>query len=68
MTPSESIQAGNTVRCLANSIDKQVGKDAVGRVTGFARFSSYHPREAFVTFDEKPADSGWFWVRDLAAA
>lgn len=59
------LQHGDTVRCLAGSIDKNVGKGAVGRVTGFSRLSSYHQREAFVTFEDRPADSGWFWVGDL---
>lgn len=66
MTQEHTIQVGDMVRCLSHGIDRPVGKDAVGRVTGFARFSSYHSREAMVAFEN--SESGWFWLRDLEAA
>ena len=65
---TKAIQEGDTVRCLAGDIDKKRGAGLTGRVTGFASLSSYHAREAFVAFDSKPEDSGWFWVRDLEGA
>lgn len=65
---TKTIQEGDMVRCLAGDIDKQRGAGTTGRVTGFARLSSYHAREAFVSFADSPQDSGWFWVRDLEVA
>ena len=60
-----AIKEGDTVRCTSGSIDKGAGKGAIGRVTGFARLSAYHAREAFIQFDDQPENNGWFWVRDL---
>ncbi len=59
----KAIKAGDKVLCLGASIDKQIGLEKVGTVGGFARLSSYHPREAMVRFDDGIAD--WFWCRDL---
>lgn len=57
------IEEGTTVRCAARSIDLQIGEGEIGVVSGFARLSSYHPREAMVRFSNGRSD--WFWVRDL---
>lgn len=54
---------GTKVRCNAASIDRRIGKGEQGTVGGFARLSSYHPREAMVHFPDGRSD--WFWVRDL---
>lgn len=64
------IQEGDKVRCKRPSIDKQLGEGKVGYVTGFARFSSYHGREVYVS--SHPDDRynqedwcGWFWLIDV---
>lgn len=54
---------GDKVRCITPSIDREIGESAVGVVDGFARLSSYHPREVMVRFSDGAAD--WFWMRDL---
>jgi hypothetical protein len=64
-----TIKQDTKVRCLRDSIDKQLGQGLVGRVDGFARFSSYHAREVFVKFGSDPykphACDGWFWIHDV---
>lgn len=60
-----TIQENDRVRCLHEGIDNGLGEDMIGRVTGFARYSSYHEREAFVKFGEGHPANGWFWVADL---
>lgn len=57
------VNLGDHVRCLAGDIDRNEGKDCNGVVVGFARFSPYHSREAYVRFSD--GSSGWFWQRDL---
>lgn len=57
------LKSGDKVRCLAGSIDKGVGKGAIGIVSGFARLSAYHPREVSVLFSD--VKSGWFWLADV---
>lgn len=59
------MEINDTVKCNDTSIDNpSFGKGLIGKVTGFARFSSYHPREAMVRFED--GKSEWFWERDLA--
>lgn len=59
-----AIKIGDTVTCSEASIDTPgFGKGLVGKVTGFARLSSYHSREAMVRFGD--GNSEWFWERDL---
>lgn len=57
------IEAGTQVICKAPSIDRKLGEGERGIVTGFARLSSYHAREAMVRLAN--GQSEWFWVRDL---
>lgn len=57
---------GDRVTCLNDCIDKKHGKGISGEIKGFARFSKYHGREAYVTLDT--GVSGWFWVIDLVKA
>lgn len=62
---TEALKVGDRVHCIAGNIDKGRGVGAVGYITGFARFSSYHPREVFVS-DRPEGNSdqqwcGWFW-------
>lgn len=60
-----TINIDDTVKCSADCIDTpSYGNGLVGKVTGFARFSSYHSREAMVQFED--GRSHWFWERDLA--
>ena len=59
---ARTLLAGDVVVCLANSIDKPSGKGAIGRISGFARLSVYHPREVMVE------GVGWLWERDVARA
>lgn len=54
------LAAGDLVVCLANSIDRPFGKGVTGRISGFARLSSYHPREVWVD------GVGWLWECDVA--
>lgn len=55
---------GDIVTCNEASIDnRNFGEGLVGKVTGFATFSSYHPREAMVRFED--GKSEWFWERSL---
>lgn len=65
-----TIKHGDKVRCLAGSIDRKSGAGEVGYVTGFARLSSYHGREVFVTSkscEGAPTApwNGWFWESDV---
>lgn len=65
-----TIETGSRVRCLHGSIDKNLGAGMIGVAGGFARFSSYHPREVMVRFGQgepHPAD-GWFWVSSVEPA
>lgn len=66
------IHEGDKVICKRGNIDKNVGEGLSGTVGGFARLSSYHAREAFVSFGETRLDphpaNGWFWLSDLAPA
>lgn len=60
------IEEGSKVKCLAGNIDRGLGAGEVGYVTGFARFSSYHPREVWVSdnpdgLPPRAAWCGWFW-------
>lgn len=64
-TCSPAIEHGARVQCFRGSIDERAHNGSTGIVTGFARFSSYHAREAIVRFDD--GKSEWFWVRDLKA-
>lgn len=60
-----AISIDDTVKCNAGSIDTtSYGDGLVGKVTGFARFSSYHSREVMVQFED--GRSHWFWESDLA--
>ena len=61
-----ALQHGDKVRCLHGSIDRNVHAGDAGVVGGFARFSSYHPREASVTFPD--GSTAWFWVSSLEKA
>lgn len=56
-------QYGDRVKCLAGDIDRNAHAGAVGTITGFARLSSYHPREASVRFGDGSA--AYFWLRDI---
>ena len=58
----------DTVRCRAGNIDRNLGRGEVGRVTGFARLSAYHPREVFVSSSPPAAWNGWFWELDVEPA
>lgn len=60
------IEEGSQVRCLAGNIDRGIGAGEVGYVAGFARLSSYHPREVFVSdnsdgLSPRAPWCGWFW-------
>lgn len=55
---------GDRVKCLCGDIDRNQHKGNIGTVEGFARFSQYHAREAYVKFDNG-FQSGWFWATDL---
>lgn len=66
MSAQHTPQEGDRVTCFAGCIDRGIGNGETGTLTGFARLSAYHPREAMVRFDD--GRSGWFWVRDLTAA
>lgn len=57
------IELDAQVRCRDASIDRRIGKDMIGTVTGFARLSSYHGREALVRLADGRSD--WFWLSDL---
>lgn len=57
------MQEGDTVRCLYGDIDTKQGAGETGVITGFARFSSYHPREAMVRLND--GRSRWFWLSSL---
>ncbi len=57
---------GDKVRLIENAIDAPVGDGETGVITGFARLSAYHPREAMVRLES--GKSGWFWLRALEAA
>jgi len=63
---AQNLIEGDEVCCNAASIDRKIGEGMSAMVTGFARFSSYHPREAMVRFEN--GDSDWFWLRDLVPA
>lgn len=58
-----TLSEGDQVKCLTGDIDRLRHIGEVGTISGFARFSSYHPREASVTFADGSA--AWFWLRDL---
>lgn len=70
---ASNLKCGDKVKCLAGNISHGQGAGEVGYVTGFARFSPYHGREAYVSsVNEYEGDSGapapwcgWFWVADL---
>lgn len=66
MTATATIKEGDRVRCKAPSIDHKVGEGEFGVVIGFARFSSYHTREALVKLESD--ESHWFWLGDLEAS
>lgn len=51
------------VRCRTGSIDRNKHKGRIGEVSGFARLSHHHAREASVTFADGAA--AWFWESDL---
>ena len=59
-------QVGDKVTTFAGSIDRNQHKGAIGVVQGFARLSSYHPREVFVAFDD--GRGGWFWEHSVRPA
>lgn len=63
-TPTHPLQEGCEVKCLTASIDRQKHAGDIGVITGFARFSSYHAREAMVKFAD--GSSEWFWCSSLA--
>lgn len=56
------ILEGDKVKCLHGDIDRGAGKGCVGYVDGFARFSTYHPREVYVKGE---GWSGWFWLSSV---
>ncbi len=58
------IEIGSKVRTVHGSIDGNQHADAIGVVEGFARLSSYHPREVFVKF---PDGGAWFWLAGVRA-
>lgn len=63
------LKEGDKVKTLRGSIDGNRYPGKIGYVQSFARFSSYHGREAYVT--SNPEGSwhsewcGWFWVCDV---
>ena len=59
-----NIEHGTKVRCVRGNIDQGAHVGEIGVVDGFARLSSYHPREAAVK-SEDGRYLGWFWVSDL---
>lgn len=59
------IQENASVLCAQGDIDRNKHKGETGTVTGFARFSRYHGREAMVRFQS--GETAWFWVNDLTA-
>lgn len=66
------LKIGTTVKTLRPSIEAQAkgreeGQGLTGVIDGFARFSKYHGREAFLIFADQPKLNGWFWVIDLEA-
>jgi hypothetical protein len=65
-----NIQEGDKVLCKRGSIDKNRGEGKAGYVTGFARFSSYHGREVYVSSHpdnrwDQDDWCGWFWLCDV---
>lgn len=56
---------GDQVRCTSDGIDTKAGKGLVGTIAGFGKFSTYHPPEVWVEFEDNPTMSGWFWKRDI---
>lgn len=54
---------GDRVVCLRGDIDRQRHVNEIGVISGFARLSTYHPREASVRFEDGSA--AYFWLRDL---
>ncbi len=64
MAGEYELNEDDTVECLAGNIDRDQHKGAVGTVSGFARFSSYHAREVAVK-DADGKSLGWFWTRDV---
>jgi len=64
MTSTGNMDVGATVVCVRGCIDPPHSRRGeTGKIEGFARFSSYHAREAMVGFPD--GTSAWFWVRDL---
>jgi uncharacterized protein YwbE len=57
------LHVGDRVLCLQAGIDYKVGQGQRGVVTGFARFSPHHPREAMVALPDGREE--WFWVSTL---
>lgn len=54
---------GDKVICIHGDIDGKRLKYDEGTVGGFARFSSYHSREVWVSF--KDGSGAWFWESSL---
>jgi hypothetical protein len=61
---AKTLEIGDTVKCLSGDIDRRRNEGAIGRVTGFARLSHYHPREVAVS-DAAGNALGWFWVSNV---
>lgn len=57
------MEIGDTVQCRNGDIDNRKHAGENGKITGFARFSVYHQREAMVKFAD--GTSAWFWLNDL---
>lgn len=65
---AEQITVGSKVRCKNRSIDRDFGAGEVGYVTGFFRFSKYHPQEVIVQSERDAHNPTWwatFWLRDV---
>lgn len=56
------VKIGDRIKTLRPSIDAQKHANSTGVVTGFTRFSSYHPQEVSVRGD---GWSAWFWLADV---
>ena len=65
MTTHTELGPGDKALTLEGDIDGNRYNGAVGIVQGFARLSSYHPREVCLKFED--GSVAWFWERRVCA-
>jgi hypothetical protein len=64
----DNIQIGNKVKILRGDIDTNRWSGQTGYVQAFARFSSYHEVEVYVSETPYSLNSkwgSWFWLCDV---